>query len=120
MESQRQLKFASLLLRDLSEMFQKEFKSLIGTTFLTITYVKVSPDLGVASVYFSFLGVSDERMMLELLNENNKQIRQELGKKIRHQVRVIPELRFFLDDTAVQAAKIDQLLAGIDIPKLPE
>jgi ribosome-binding factor A len=120
MESQRQKKFASLLLRDLSEMMQRQFKSLFGNAFVTITHVKVSPDLGVASVYISFLGAKNEQELLDNVLEANKQIRQELGQKIRHQVRVIPELRFFLDDTAVQAAKIDALFASIDIPKLEE
>lgn len=116
MESQRQLKFASLITKDLAELFQRSFKSLFEGAFVTITHVKVSPDLGVASVYMSFLGTNQDVLLLEKVEEHNKQIRQELAKKIRHQVRVIPELRFFLDDTAVHAAKIDELLAGLNIP----
>lgn len=117
MESQRQLKYASLLTRDMSELFQRRFKSLFGNAFVTITHVKVSPDLSIASIYLSFLGTNNEDAILENIEDNNKQIRQELGRKIRHQVRVIPELRFFKDDTAEQAAKIDELLATIEIPK---
>lgn len=116
-ESQRQKKFGSMILRDLSEMFQRDFKSLTGSAFVTITSVKMSPDLGVASVYLSFMLAPSDQVLLEQIQENTKTIRQELGKRIRHHVRIVPELRFFLDDTAEHAAKIDQLLSGLNIPK---
>lgn len=116
-ESQRQLKFGSLIKRDLSELFQRDFKTLMGGAFVTVTTVKVSPDLGVATVYLSFMLSRSDQQLLQDIQDNTKAIRQELGKKIRHQVRIIPELRFFLDDTAEHAARIDELLSGLDIPK---
>lgn len=120
MESQRQLKFGRLIQKDLAGLFQQEFKSLLEGAFLTISHVKVSPDLGVANVYCSFLMAKNEAALMETLAENTKAIRMELGKKIRHQVRVIPELRFFIDDTAAEALRIQTLLDGLNIPPSEE
>ena len=89
----------------------------MGGAFVTVTSVKVSPDLGVATVYLSFMLSRSDQQLLHDIQDNTKNIRQELAKKIRHQVRIIPELRFFLDDTAEQAARIEELLSGLDIPK---
>lgn len=120
METKRQQKFAKQIQKDLSEIFQKELKGAFGNVFITITEVKVSPDLSQAKSYLSLMLATDKEALIEEIQEKTKQIRNILSNKIRHQVRIIPELFFYLDDTAEYAAKIDALLANLDIPPLKE
>ena len=116
MESKRQQKFGRQIQKDLSEIFQQDFKEITGKGMMTITDVKVSPDLSSARVYLSFLLIDQPLKVVEALEENNKSIRNVLANKIRHQVRIIPHISFFLDDTAEYAAKIDALFEGLVIP----
>ena len=119
MESQRQLKVAKLIQRDLSDIFQKDMKEVIGNAFVTITHCKVSPDFSVATVYLSFLLVKDPKALLAEIEENYKKIRMALASKVRHQMRVVPELRFFIDNSAEEATRIAKLIEALDIPKGP-
>ncbi len=120
METKRQQKFSRQIQKDLSEIFQKELKGAFGNAFITITEVKVSPDLGQAKSYLSVMLAKDKEGLLEEIREKTKQIRNILAGKIRHQVRIIPELYFFLDDTAEYAAKMDALISNLEIPPLKE
>lgn len=119
MESTRQRKFARLIQKELGDIFQKDLKEITGNHLVTITVVRVSPDLGIAKVYLSFLPDRGKTEKIDMLRENTKQIRQELATRIRHQVRIIPELQFFIDDTEEEAMRINQLLAGLNIPPAP-
>lgn len=116
MESKRQQKFGRQIQKDLSDIFQKDFRDIFGRGMVTITDVKVSPDLSIARCYLSFLLVDKPQAVVDELNEKQKAIRNVLAGKIRHQVRIIPYLSFFLDDTAEYAAKIDALFEGLVIP----
>lgn len=120
MDSQRQQKFAKLIQKDLSDIFQKDIPAVPAGGLATVSHVRVSPDLGVASIYISFMAVADKEAALRNLDEKNKAIRNELGKRIRHQARVIPELRFFIDNTGEEADRIEKLIAGLNIPKADE
>ena len=120
MESKRQQQVARLLQRELSAIFQKDARHLFGKAFITITTVRVTPDLGIARVYLSFMLVDNKQETLEDIKDHTKSIRQMLGQKIRNSVRIIPELNFYLDDTADYAAKMDALLGGLDIPPAEE
>lgn len=99
-------------------MFQRDLPHLFPGLAPGIAGVRVSPDLGVARVYLSQLlareGSGQE--MLDLVHDNQKQIRQALAKRIRQQLRVVPDLVFFLDDSAAYAAKMDQVFNQLDIP----
>jgi len=99
METKRQEKFASQLQRDLGEIFQRLSRNLFGGTFITISGVKVSPDLGYAKVYLSFFNVKDKDEKLNDIRSYNKEIRRQLASRIKKQVRKIPELEFFVDDS---------------------
>ena len=90
---------------------------MFGGAFITISGVTVSPDLGIASVYLSLTLSKKPQVILEEIREKSKQIRMQLGGRIRNQVRIIPELRFFLDETLLEAEKIDKLIASLNIPK---
>lgn len=116
MSSQRQQKFARLIQKELGEIFQQDIKSMFGGAFFTISGVEVSPDLGLASVYISFTLTKNPQKILEDIRDRGKQIRMQLGSRIRNQVRIIPELRFFADETLLQAEKMDKLIASLNIP----
>jgi ribosome-binding factor A len=120
MDSKRQQKFARQIQKDLSDIFQRDLRSQFDNAFITVTDVKVTPDLGLARAYLSFMLAKDKQGTLEDVQEKTKTIRQLLANRIRHQVRVIPELQFFLDDTADYAAKMDAIFANLDIPPAPE
>src|SRR5436190_13811573 len=116
MESKRQQEVARQLQRDLSEIFQREVPHLFNGAFITVTSVRISPDLSVARVYLSFLATKNKQLLLENIQEKGKVLRQHLGDRVRHQLRIVPELNFFLDDTADYADKMDKLFSGLDIP----
>ncbi|GAB3983251.1 30S ribosome-binding factor RbfA [Spirosoma terrae] len=120
MESKRQQKVARQLQKDLSEIFQRDVPHLFNGAFITVTNVRISPDLSVARVYLSFLAAKNKEQLLETIQEKGKVIRQHLGERVRHQLRIVPELAFFLDDTAEYADKMDKLFAGLEIPPAPE
>ncbi|MEZ0484126.1 30S ribosome-binding factor RbfA [Fibrella aquatica] len=119
MESKRQQKVARQLQKDLGEIFQRELTHAFNGAFITVTNVRVSPDLGIARVYLSFLATKNKALLMETIEEKNKAIRQLLGERVRHQLRIVPHLQFFLDDTAEYADKMDKLFAGIVIPPAP-
>ncbi|MGI9543693.1 MAG: ribosome-binding factor A [Cyclobacteriaceae bacterium] len=116
MESKRQLKFNRMLLRDLSEIFQREMSGQFGKAFITITRVQISPDLSLARVHFSVLLEEDKAEALGHVRQKTSEIRKHLGLKIGKQVRKIPELIFYLDEGASHASRIDQILADLKIP----
>ena len=105
MESTRQKKVSRQLLKDLSEIFQLEGRSLIGTSF-----VRVSADLSVARVYVSVFGAEDKAALLETITKQGYAIRKSLGQRIRNQMRKVPELKFFLDDSVDYSQQIEDLL----------
>jgi ribosome-binding factor A len=120
MESKRQKQVGRLIQKDLGEIFQREFKSIFEGNFVTITDVKLSPDLSVARVYLSFLKAGNREEILQNIKENTKKIRGIFGQKAKNQLRIIPNFSFFIDDTAEYAQKIEQLFANIHIPPADE
>jgi ribosome-binding factor A len=117
LESKRQQKVGKQIQKDLSDIFQKEAKSILGGAFVTVTVVRMSPDLGIARVYLSFLLAENNETLLANIKENTNIIRAGLGNRVRHQLRIVPHLNFFIDDTAEYAQKMDELFRGLDIPK---
>ena len=120
MESKRQRQVAKQIQKDLGEIFQREMKQIFDGAFVTITDVKTTPDLAIARVYMSFLLTKDKQGLLELIKDNGKVIRNYLGERVRHQLRIVPSLQFFIDDTAEYAQKMDELFANIVIPPAEE
>lgn len=110
MDSTRQQKFSRLIQKEIAEIFQFDTKGKFGSIMITVTQVRVSPDLGVAKIYVSLFPVKEKDKMLELIKKNTSEIRGLLGKRIRHQARVIPELVFYLDDSLDYAERINELL----------
>ncbi len=120
MSTQRQQKYSRLLQKELGEIFQQDTKSMFGGAFITVSGVNVSPDFGVATVYISLTLSKKPQAILDDIREKSKQIRLQLGGRIRNQVRIVPELRFFLDETLLEAEKMNKLLASLQIPPAPE
>jgi ribosome-binding factor A len=116
MESKRQNKFSRLLQKELGEIFQRDQKHLFHNTFITVTKVHISPDLGVAKVYLSFLMAKEVDQQMQRIERHKNDIRKQLGNRISNQVRKVPELVFLHDDSSEYAAKIDTLLANLEIP----
>ena len=110
MDSTRQKKIARLLQKELSEIFQRESRVFFGNAFITVTMLRISPDLSVAKVYVSLFAVKDPKELLTKIKEASKDIRKHLGIRIKNQLRIIPQLEFFIDDSLDYAEKIDQLL----------
>jgi len=113
MESKRQQKFAGLLQEELAAVFQKEGAAYLPNTLVTITKVRVSPDLAVAKVYLSFLNTSNTTLSVNTVNAHAGEIRYKLGSRIRHQARVVPTLTFFLDDTNEYVEHMDKIFDKI-------
>lgn len=112
----RQQKFGKLILKELSEIFQQDKKGLLGNIFITVADVRVSPDLGVAKVYVSMMLATDKQKALARLNDHKREIRLALGNRIRNQVRIIPELIFYIDEVEENAMKMDELIRNLNIP----
>lgn len=110
MESVRQLKVNKLLQKELAEIFRSEARNLFGGAFITVTTVRVSPDLSSAKVYISIMATKDRDAIFKLINEQNHVIRKQLGLIIGKQLRIVPTLQFFLDDSLDYAMKIEELL----------
>jgi ribosome-binding factor A len=110
MDSTRQLKVSRLIQKELGEIFQRETRMIFGAALITVTQVRVSPDLSVAKVYVSLFNVPDTKVLLKQIQENTKEIRMKLSERIKKQVRIIPNLVFFQDDSLDYAMRIDELL----------
>ncbi|MBL6449741.1 30S ribosome-binding factor RbfA [Fulvivirga sp. 29W222] len=115
-ESKRQQKFSRLIQRDLSDIFQKDKMGIFANTFVTVADVIISPDLSVAKVYLSMLMVKDKEAMLSKVDQHKSEIRRDLGNKIGKQVRIVPQLNFYIDEVEERAQKIDKLIDDLNIP----
>jgi ribosome-binding factor A len=120
MESTRQQKYGKLIQKELSDIFLHDTKSLFGSAFITVTTVRVSPDLALAKVYLSFMMVENKQAMLDMIVKQTKPIRKMLGDRIKKQARIIPALSFYIDDTVDYANKMNELFSKIVIPKKEE
>ncbi len=109
MNTTRQQKIAAMLQRELADIFLLDSRN-IYKCMITVTNVTISPDLSIARAYLSIYNTEDKRAIIELVKSNTKDIRYRLGQKIRNQVRVIPNLEFFIDDTLDYLERIDELL----------
>ena len=109
MQETRQNKIARLLQKELSLIFQQQTRATHGV-MVSVTRTKVSPDLSVCTAYLSIFPSELGEEILANINASNKSIRYELGTRVRNQLRIIPELRFFIDDSRDYIDHIDELL----------
>lgn len=109
METTRQQKISRLIQKELSDIFQKQTRSMHGV-LVSVSAVRISPDLSVCRGYLSIFPSERGQEILDNINRNAHELRYELGTRVRHQLRIIPELKFFIDDSLDYIEHIDQLL----------
>ncbi len=110
MSSIRLEKIGALVKRELAIIFQQNMSGMFGGMMITVTNVRISPDLGVAKAYLSFFPTEKKQEGLELVKDQNTAIRRLLAGAIGKQVRKIPELHFYIDDSLDYFEEIDRLL----------
>lgn len=113
----RQEKFSSLLQHELATIFTQHRSEMFNQAFITITKVTASPDLSNAKVYLSFLQAPNPQELLNIVNLQSKEIRKILAAKIRKQVRIIPELQFFVDDSLDYVFKMEKVFQELNKAK---
>ncbi|HPA34986.1 MAG TPA: 30S ribosome-binding factor RbfA [Chitinophagales bacterium] len=113
MDSIRQRQLAKTIQVALSENIQKELSNILEGAMITISGVRVTPDLYIARVYVSIYNHANPTHVLALLDKNNKYIRGLLGNKLRNKVRSVPQLEFFKDDTLDEVQKLEQIFKEI-------
>jgi ribosome-binding factor A len=112
-EGKRQKQIAGLLNEEMNQIFQKLGLNMIGGGMVSISSVKVTPDLLEARFYLSFYQVGDVPAALQRINEKHHEIKRELAQRVRHQLRNIPVLKFFQDDTLDHVFRMEELFKKI-------
>ncbi len=110
METTRQHKVARLIQKDLGEIFQQMGRDTFPGNMITVTKVVVAPDLTIARVHLSLFGKTEKTGLLKEIYSHKKAIRLQLGNRIRNQVRAIPDLEFYIDDSLDYIENIENLL----------
>ena len=116
-EGKRQKQIAGLLNEEMNIIFQRLGLNMIDGGMVSISSVKITPDLHEARFYLSFFQVKDVKAAVKKIDERHHDIKRELAAKIRHQLRSIPVLKFFRDDTLDQVFKMEELLRKIEEEK---
>lgn len=109
MQETRQNRISRLLQKELSLIFQSQTRAMHGV-MVSVTRVKISPDLSICTAYLSVFPSEKGEEILKNIKANEKSIRYDLGTRVRNQLRIIPELRFFIDDSLDYIEHIDELL----------
>ena len=113
MESIRQQQIGSIIQNHLSDIFIREGRDIYGRAFVTITKVKLTPDLLIARIYLSIFNNPDKEAVLGLIEEQMHPIKNQLVRRIKNKMRRMPELEFYIDDTLDEVFKMDALLKDI-------
>lgn len=116
-ESKRQKQIAGLLNEEMNIIFQRLGLNMIDGGMVSISGVKITPDLLEARIYLSFFQVKDEKKALKKIEDRHHEIKKELAAKVRHQLRSIPVLKFFQDDTLDHVFKLEELLKQVSTTK---
>ena len=113
LEGKRQKQVAAVLEKDLNEIFQRMGLSMINGGMVSIASVKITPDLFEARIYLSFFKINDPVATLKIIEERAWEIKKELTARVRHQLRSMPQLSFYIDDTLEYVDKMEQLFKDI-------
>ena len=112
-EGKRQKQVATVINHELNDIFLRLGLNTLDGGLISISSVKITPDLFEARVYLSFFQVKEKEAALAKIKDRYKEIRKELGVRVRHQLRSIPELTFYIDDTLDYVSKIEELLKKV-------
>lgn len=118
-ESKRQKQVGKLVLEEMSDIFQREGINIINGGMVSISSVAITPDLLEARIYLSLFKVDDKEELMRQIADRTPEFRNQLGRRVRHQLRRIPELKFFLDDTLDHVFKMEELFKSIKEEKKP-
>ncbi len=110
METTRQQKVSKQIQRDIAEILQRDMTQELRGVLTTVTVVRISPDLSYAKVYISIFPFERGEEVLKIIKENNWKIRHALGTRVKNQLRIVPELEFFIDDSLEYIENIDRAL----------
>jgi len=113
----RQQKYGRLIQKELSDIFLRDKRGIIGNEFITIAEVRMSPDLSIAKVFISMALAKDKKAVLNQITLHKSEIRKALGDRIRNQARIVPELIFVIDEVEENAQRMDDLIKSLNIPK---
>jgi len=113
-EGKRQKQVAAVLEKDLNDIFQRLGLSMQNGGLVSISSVRITPDLFDARIYLSFYKVTDPVKTLNTIQEKSWEIKKELTARVRHQLRSMPQLNFFIDDTLDYVDKMEQLFKDIN------
>jgi ribosome-binding factor A len=119
-ESKRQKQIASLIQHEMSDIFQREGLNVIQGGMISISKVKVTPDLMEVRIYLSFFQIPEQEKMLKHIKEQDWNLRKQLAARIKNQVRKIPVVQYYLDDTLDYVFKMEELFKNLNIPKEEE
>ena len=112
MTSIRQQKVSRLIQKEISDIFHHHGQNWFPNTMVSVTVVRVAPDLGFAKIYLSVFGNMEPKECVDMANHNVKMIRGELGRRVKNQLRVVPEIVFHVDDSIDYAENIEELLSN--------
>ncbi|HMT35203.1 MAG: 30S ribosome-binding factor RbfA [Bacteroidetes bacterium] len=119
-ESKRQRQIGNVIQQEMNDIFQREGLNIINNGMISISKVKVTPDLMEARIYLSFFQIPDPEKMLQHIKDQDWNLRKQLAARIKNQVRKIPVTQYYLDDTLDYVFKMEELFKTIDIPKEEE
>jgi len=113
----RQQKYGRLIQKELSDIFLRDKRGIIGNEFITIAEVRMSPDLSIAKVFITMTLAKDKKTVLNQITLHKSEIRKALGDRIRNQARIVPELIFVIDEVEENAQRMENLIKSLNIPK---
>lgn len=114
--STRQQKVAKLIQKEMSDIFLRDQRGVLDNAFISIVEVRVSPDLGLAKIYVSMMLTKEKETLLAKLNDRKKELRKLLGDKVGKQLRIVPEIVFYLDEVEEKAQRLDDIIKNLHIP----
>lgn len=113
-ESKRQQRFAGLIQQDLAEIFLRDGNGWLPGTMITVTRVRMTPDLAIARIFLSFFNTKDPNQAILTVKNRSNEIRYKLGSKIKNQAKNVPQLEFFIDDSNEYREHMDKLFDEIN------
>jgi len=120
METKRQKQTAEVIRGHLGNVMMMEGSYIFGVALVTITAVKVTPDMSESKIYLSVYNAKDKDQVLDAIRKNTTILKRNLASRIRKHVRRIPKIHFYLDETLDEVSRLDKLIAGLNVPNSGE
>jgi ribosome-binding factor A len=118
-EGKRQKQIAGVIMEEMNDIFQRMGLNMMDGGMVSISSVKVTPDLLEARIYLSLFKIGDPEKAFKRIEGRNFEVKKELSERVKHQLRRIPELKYFLDDTLDHVFRMEELFKQIKEEKKP-